>query len=431
MTAHSQIRQSSVTKFSILFMMIQILPMHPANASPAEKSATTEVVDSTIQNIDKWWQQSKEITGQWWDSSRQNFDRAITAQTGNPEFPEVWRNLTPKLAEIEKLQTEHATLPPSALFGKDQASHQKSINSLLDEAVLILGISETNNIRNQIQSLKDSIITAKAKIAQYRQDKIGAPTQSHWKTTAAEYDLKIKEVDADIRRYEQEILELESSFTQSLERIGVRLSKEQLDLLMASVVGDDIVESSVIYANVRQMSAQLMTLTEESGEDLEVTRRYYGMYTVLLRVLLHMQQQFIDKIEQEYLPNIDRIASEVDTVRKNTEQLLKTASPERQAHLKANLGAQALTLKAAGLYREHLEAQKAKMFVAYTKTQSDLEVAQNTYQTVRLSGELVSLLRTSQDAFSLLLTIEVPELLIFDNTQMKQEFTLLTEKLER
>jgi hypothetical protein len=110
-------------------------------------------------------------------------------------------------------------------------------------------------------------------------------------------------------RYQQEIDQLKTLFIQSLERIGVRLTQEQLDLLMSSVVGDDIIQSSIVYANVRQMSEQLMVLTEESGENLDMTRRYYAMYTVLLRVLLHMQQQFMTKVEQEYLPNIERIAS--------------------------------------------------------------------------------------------------------------------------
>jgi hypothetical protein len=58
-------------------------------------------------------------------------------------------------------------------------------------------------------------------------------------------------------------------------------------------------------------------------------------------------------------------------------------------------------LKASGLYRQHLQEQRAKMQHAYAKTRDDLAVAQNTLQTVTLSGELVNLLRTSQDAFSI------------------------------
>ncbi|OUD12076.1 hypothetical protein [Thioflexithrix psekupsensis] len=398
---------------------------NPQDPAPAANNDTT-----TLQQVGQWWQQSKEVTGQWWDSSRQLLG-TLSEQQDNPEFAEVWKKITPTLSEIDKLQAEQTLLPEKSWFSRDQAQQQQSINALLDEAVEILGISETNQIRTKIHALNEAIAKANSQIAQYRQEKISAPTQSKWKTTVEGFDQKIQALEADIRRYQQEIDQLKTLFIQSLERIGVRLTQEQLDLLMSSVVGDDIIQSSIVYANVRQMSEQLMILTEESGENLDITRRYYAMYTVLLKVLLHMQQQFMTKVEQDYLPAIERIASDVQAVRKETEQLLRTADPQRHPHLSANLNAQELTLKASGLYRQHLQEQHAKMQHAYAKTQADLAVAQNTLQTVTLSGELVNLLRTSQDAFGLLLTIEVPELLVFDNTQMKQEFALLTEKLTR
>jgi hypothetical protein len=88
-----------------------------------------------------------------------------------------------------------------------------------------------------------------------------------------------------------------------------------------------------------------------------------------------------------------------------------------------------LTLQTAALYKRHLIGQRGKMVRAMKKTISDLQIAQNTYKTVTLSGELVNLLRTSQKSFDLLLNIQVPELLVFENKQMKQEFAILTQKL--
>jgi len=62
---------------------------------------------------------------------------------------------------------------------------------------------------------------------------------------------------------------------------------------------------------------------------------------------------------------------------------------------------------------------------------ADLQIAHNTYKTVSVSGELINLLRTSQKSFELLLNIQVPDLLVFQNLQMKQEFAILTQKLAK
>ena len=71
------------------------------------------------------------------------------------------------------------------------------------------------------------------------------------------------------------------------------------------------------------------------------------------------------------------------------------------------------------------------MKMALDKTQRDLRVALNTYETVKVSGELVRLLRSSTQAFDDILNIQVPDLLVFQNRQMKQEFSALTTRLKQ
>lgn len=399
------------------------------NAPTTETAPTDSSEPEPTTGDGNWWQQSKDTAGQWWNNSLEVVSNTLSKDEEN-NFAIVWQKITPKLTEISELETERQSLPTSAWFGRDQSDAQVSIDNLLDEAVGILGISETAHIRQQLAKKEQEIQQVRSKIAEYRQAKISAPPQSTWQTTAQGYDDKIQQLEREIAQHQIQMDQLKTQFVQSLEKIGVRLTQTQLDVLMASVVGDDIIQSSIVYANVQQISEQLMILTEESGEDVDISRRYYGMYTVLLKILLHMQTQFIQQVEQRYLPEIEAIISNVQTVGNNTQQLLTNATEaKRRQHLEANLAAQALTLKTAHLYHQHLQEQRAKMERARQKTRSDLAIAQNTFETVTLSGELVNLLRTSQDTFNLLLNIEVPELLVFDNTQMKQEFASLTQKL--
>jgi hypothetical protein len=75
--------------------------------------------------------------------------------------------------------------------------------------------------------------------------------------------------------------------------------------------------------------------------------------------------------------------------------------------------------------------QRQKMLAAGNKTAIDLELARNTYATVTLSGELVQLLRSSQSAFNVLQDMQLPELLLFENLNMKQEFAALTQQISQ
>jgi len=380
-----------------------------------------------------WWEQSKQFMTDMWDDAAQ----AISGEKASPEikekdafFAQVWNDITPTLEKVLRLEKEHESLPQSAWIFKDKEDSSAEINALLDEAVAILSVSNTAQTRKHIRLLEEQIREMKQTISEYRQAKISAPVRSQWVKTVADYDAKIKEIKELILRNQKRIAELKIQFGQELSDKGLVISLEQVEVLLSSVVGDDVIQSSVVYDNVKQISQQLMDLTISSGEDIEISQRYYGMYTVLLKTLLHMQQTFVSKIDDKYLPKIEQIVAEVQEVNATTRYLLRgEIDKNRRKHLSANMQAQNLTLKTAALYKQHLLTQRGKMVLAMQKSAADLQIADNTYKTVRASGELINLLRSSQKSFDLLLNIQVPDLLIFQNLQMKQEFAILTKKL--
>lgn len=384
-----------------------------------------------------WWDKSKQVMVAMWNSTTQAFAALIQKSTSigasqhkDAVFAQVWSEVTPTLKEVLDLEQEHETLPDSAWVVKDKKDNREEINELLDEAVAILSISSTDKTRERIRFLEKQIREMKQTISQYRQEQISAPVRSAWIKTVDDYDAKIKQLNEQINKNYEDIAKLKTQFAQELAENGLFITEEQLEVLLSSVVGDDIIQSSIVYDNVKQISQQLMTLTINSGEDIEISQRYYGMYTVLLKTLLHMQQTFINNIDVKYVPKINKIVAEVQDTNAITRNLLRIEREKnRRRYLTANLEAQNLTLQTAALYKRHLIGQRGKMVRAMDKTASDLQIAQNTYKTVRLSGELVNLLRTSQKSFDLLLNIQVPELLVFENKQMKQEFAILTQKL--
>jgi hypothetical protein len=392
-----------------------------------------------------WWDKAKDSTTSLWNKASQYIgstpeeepqiivepDEEPTQQTTkNPYFGQIWNEVTPRINQILAIEQKQNSLPDRSWFTETKQSSQTKLDKLLDEAVDILSLSDSNHIRQQIHSLEQDIVDLKNTIADYRQAQVSAPIESTWKVTVEQYDDKIVDLQDQIAQKYQQIDKSKLEFGQSLQTIGIQLTSEQLDVLFASVVGDDIIQASLVYENVKLVNEQLMKLTVSSNEDFNISKRYYGMYVVLLKILFHMQDSFVNDIDNKYIPKITEIEANVQNIKIITQNLLrKEDSAKRREHLLANMEAQKLTLKTADLYKQHLNKQRQKMWVARNKTLADLQVAENTFATVTVSSELVNLLRTSQKAFELLQSMQTPDLLIFENLQMKQEFAVLTKKL--
>ena len=393
----------------------------------------TTVTATTNEPARSWWETTQQTTKNVWNKSTHRIKtwvNSINKVEADHSLATIWKQMLPTFDQLLALEKQQETLPDSAWFSKDKADNNVEINQLLDEAVGILSFAASNATRDQIRSLEQQIRELKQAISQYRQAQISAPPQSTWETTAPEYENKIKQNLVLIERANQKIAQLKMNFAQQLAEHHLYLSSAQLDVLLSSVVGDDIIQMSIVYDNVKKISQQLLTLALDSGEDLEISQRYYGMYMILLNILLHMQQNFITQIDKKYQPKLAQIMEKVQNIQYTTENLLRhETDTKRRRHLMANLEAQQLTLTTAQLYQQHLQQQRSKLVQAKAKTVSDWQIAQNTYKTVIISGELVNLLRSSQKFLDLLLNLQVPELVEFENLQMKQEFAILTQQL--
>ncbi len=376
------------------------------------------------------WERSRDTAGDWWQRSWDTWDQARESLTPTePDlFAEVWTDVVPKLEETVELQEVQRNLPEKAWFQRDQADVQADIESLLDAAVDILSTSPVQEYRGRIRDLEQVIVEARGDIDGFRKARVAAPDKSMIERTVSDYDDLIEERERSIDRAEEELDGIKRRFAEELRGMGLELSDGQLEFLLSTVVGDNIVDLGIVFDNVKAITAQLEELMRESGEDLASARRYYGMYLVLLRALNQMHLDVEQAIDQRYVPQIDDIADRARALTGDTRQL-KRAHPEKAAILDANLQAQQLTIEAAGVYRDYLRQQGRRVAAARTALQEDIATAWNTYETVRVSGELVDLIQSSQQLLDGLLNRQVPALQPFQNLEMQRELSKLTEQL--
>jgi hypothetical protein len=391
--------------------------------SPAAPTAEPGLWDRTRETAWTWW-------GRSWDLGRQAVQDARGMMGEEQGFGSVWEGVLPKLNQTLVLEERHDSLPDSAWFGADKVSNQAEIDTLLDDAVDILSTSPVQRFRGRIRDIQDEIMRARADIADYRQRRVSAPSDAALKRTVADYDRLIEVREADIERLAKEQAKVKGEFARAVRDLGVELSDEQVEFLLSTIVGDNMVDLGILFDNVKSVTGQLENLVAQSGEDLASARRYYGMYVVLLRALRRMHVQIEEAIGERYVPQIDGIIARAQSLMAETRRL-ERESPAKRDLLEANREAQQLTIEAASVYRQYLGEQAKQVGKARAELDRDIAAAWNTYETVRVSGELVGLVRSSQRLLEALMNRQVPALRPFENLELRREFEKLTEQLRR
>ena len=241
------------------------------------------------------------------------------------------------------------------------------------------------------------------------------------------YDKKIGKAKADIDELTRRINNEKDILKKRFAASGLFLNNQQVDVLLSRVDADDIIKMTLIYNVLEDITAQLMSLTKESNENINQARKYYGMHVVLLKLVMNMQERYIKKLDQEYLPKIELISMETRRISEESRRLLSSETQaNRKDLLHKNLKAQQLTLKVAKLYAQQLNQQKAKVIKAKNLIANDYKVAKNTYDTVKISADLIQLMKTNQASFSALMNIQIPDIVPFENLAMQRKFEELS-----
>ena len=320
-------------------------------------------------------------------------------------------------------------------FGVDRDSR---VQDLLASAFELMTDAPVVEMQRRIANARGEIDEMRERIGSLREERIAAPEDGGWETFLGLADDKeslteaIEELERRIAGQEATIAATKEQFAQALSEAGAQLSSDQIDLLLESVTGSDIVELAAAYEAVRGVSAQLRDLMDESGEDLDYARRYYGMHTALIALLVEAQTQFLEKIDGDYLPKLAAIEGDIDAAARETQRLLDDdPSDEHRRVLEANQESQAIAREALELYRDYLLRQRAQVAAARESTARDLRVADNTLRTVDASFQLRAIMENADTSFNALQSLEAPGFeRLFRNEQLRREFQELTDQLE-
>lgn len=348
-----------------------------------------------------------------------------------------WDKLTGKLTDALNLRDKNDSLPKSSWipFKEDQISNTKKINKLLESALKILAGGEAGDLRREATELRDLISRKKIELDELRNKKIHAPEKSYmfWAMTKEKADKKISELENEIANDSQRLKDINSKLTETLKNIGLELEPSQTEILLNSVTGDDILQNTVIFSNVKKVVEKLEQLSQNETNTLDITRRYTGMYLVLNDLLIHIQEELIANIDFDYKPKLELIKSEAENLRKDA--LSKSSNEiyseaQRNAFI-SNVRSNEITIQVTNLYEELLNSQKLATQNSIKTLKLNRDLAENTYRTVRSSGELRGLIKSGLEVFDAVDTLTMPELKIFKTGTLRLEFEEINRRLKK
>ncbi len=348
---------------------------------------------------------------------------------------EHWDKLHDKLGDTLELLDTQRKLPDSSWnpLKKDKSDLEDDIDDLLDEAIEILNISDMAQIKEQINESMDNIRRFEERIGELNTKKMMAPKEEAgwkiWKKDVGDYEEEIEEIREAIAENKRNIEQLKAALLKKINAIGIELDAEQMDTLIFSVTGDDDIEIISVFNNIKIITQKLKDLSVSSGEQIETARRYYGMHTVLLKILLYLQGRYVEKVDREYVPMLAGIEEENRQLMQQTQSLLQGSQSAHRNLYEANLDAQRLTDRTVTLYRRYLENNKKRMIRSKDQIVREYQIAENTYQTVSTAHNLIALMRDADTLFNSLNELQIPDLIRFDNSEMKEEFKKLSSKM--
>ena len=349
-----------------------------------------------------------------------------------------WDSLTEKLTDALKLRDKNDSLPKSSWipFKEDQKSNAKKINALLDAAMKILVNGKAGDMRREAGELREKLSAQRIELDELRNKRINAPESSYafWRMTKDKADKKINELENEIKNGEQRLKDINENLASALKNIGLELDGKQTEILLNSVTGDDLLKNTIIFSNVKSIVTKLEALSQNETNSLEITRRYTGMYLVLNDLLIHTQEELVKKIDGEYKPKLNLIAAEAQTLRKDAlaRSTRKAYTPEQRKSFQANAKSNEMTIQVANLYGDLLNSQRESTIKAIKNLKLNRDLAENTYRTVRSSGELKGLIHSGLSLFDALDSgLAMPELKIFESEVMRLEFEEINRRLKK
>ena len=310
------------------------------------------------------------------------------------------------------------------IIGKSKKDYRIEIDKVLSEIEGILFDGQVVNYSEKIRKVREKIVSLESQKVILNEDLVFASDKKKFLGSSKdEIKNELKEIDRVINNSYILIDELEYDLKKKLSFLGIEVTREQIRIMTTRVDGDELAKSFEIFDVTKHISTTLGELVKKNSFSASTTVKYYGTYVILTEILAFSQREYIRKIEEVYRPAILKIEDDVDSSIDFAKKSIKSAkSGSSKNILQENIKSNKFTLKVLKQYDKILEKQKESLERASKITKEQISVAYSTYDTAANSANLISLINETEDSFSKILDMQLPEIIPFENTELEMKF---------
>jgi hypothetical protein len=323
----------------------------------------------------------------------------------------------------------------SPLWSETKESRMNEVQDLLNAALDVVTDVPLVSIQKRIDAANARINAIENQITELRERRLSAPSDALLpgilSDTVASIDEEITDLNKRISENKKEITKAKLEIQSALFASGIEVTGDQLELLLGSVLGGDLIKMVAAFEASRKIDERLAELMTEADGEIKTSRRYFAMHAALFAMLVHAQNHVIEKIDKVYMKRMAAVLKDIRRARAETRKLLRGRNRDDQVRvLNANLKAQAFSERVAIFYRDYLKTQRSQLVRARARSKRDLRIADNTYSTVEASFQLRALIDDAKSSFKALQMLEAPGFdQVFKNKELREEFENITEKL--
>ena len=163
------------------------------------------------------------------------------------------------------------------------------------------------------------------------------------------------------------------------------------------------------------------------GDHRGHTKRYYGVYVLLVLAVDRIQKHFIREVDENYAARLDSRRQEAEQIIDHAKREISRGGPKDQ--LEGNINANRKNIQACHLMTEILQSHKRSIAGENRELQRSIGAAVNTYRTVKVSYDIVEVVGQCGAALRALRGLRIPSLQTFRNVHLNEELQLLAEQI--
>ena len=248
---------------------------------------------------------------------------------------------------------------------------------------------------------------------------------------SAAHDERLAELSLQREKLEAERAVRAKSVVAELRTLGLNVSGEAAEKCLFPVNFDDIVDGAVVSKNIGEVVENLRGLMKDGSVDASC--RYFGLYLTMVEVQVASYEDYLEKSRTgSWRTGIRKILSDASAARETALASSRNAdfTAEQQKIFAHNAEVNAATVRAAEAYLKVLDSHEKVIAEKLVTAEKVRKVVANSYDTVTLAGDFLSIVKSNGEAFDSLLRLELPPIEMFNDAAVQEEFLAITRKLK-